>query len=62
MATKKWALVAKMGIEPMAFPLLGECSIQLSYSATSRCGAMFEDDSLLFGSVQARKVNQRNNV
>ena len=33
---KKWTLVAKMGIEPMTFPLLGECSILLSYSATTR--------------------------
>ena len=45
-------LVAKVGIDPTAFPLLGERSILLSYSATSRCGAMFEDDSLLLWSVQ----------
>ena len=36
-----------MGIDPTACPLLGERSIQLSYSAASRRGAMFEEESLL---------------
>ena len=49
---KMMVLVAKVGIDPTAFPLLGERSIQLSYSATSRYGAMFEEDSLLLWSVQ----------
>ena len=52
MTKKMMVFVAKVGIDPTAFPLLGERSIQLSYSATSRCCAMFEEDSLLLWSVQ----------
>ena len=58
MPKKKMVFVAKVGIDPTAFPLLGERSIQLSYSATSMRGAMFEDDlypTELLGDVDARR-------